>query len=688
MLRAASPFDPLTLASPPSSPPLPTPASTDPALPSVPLHPALHPHTRLPVFDLESSSPLSFTAVEKTALKVQLDRAKGTKVLLRQGRPARLLTVQERARLESDEAKESEWSTASGSTRVGGQEAGDEEASSWATDDERDDAVGALSLTDTSAAKAAAASRTARRGSKASARQSGHRLSSPPTLQSTLRTASTAPSAAPASSTTAVPSGAKTAPPSVASSPTSRLGLLLSRHEPRPVSTSPADPHALPSTRQSNAPSMTWNHQPLAVAFAAKKTVSTSSTPPANAPRAASGRPLAMQRGESALGKCRSFPAAPPPTPATSVNSSSFRLPESPPRPVIPRLPPASSFPLASPSRFLSASRLSSPNVSPPLPPLRTSPIMSAKNLDGLTLQFARRPDMPRKGSMGESWSRMQAERERAKVLSGLRRKLSGTSDSRRKYCQDRGRGDEADVEVTDTEVEELDDEALTPHSLEPSVFASPRSNSATTLSASTFSSPPSPTTPCRPITGSASVSSIHSSTRPTSAALSTALSLPVLPVPPPSPPTLPTLHRRATTEPPPSRRPAPAHQAPKHVDLRQLRQEQHARRLQMQAEADDEDESSSSSSSSSSAQSSGPPATLPASPPSVVADAASQPASPPPRPTTAPPRWARAIAGSGAASSVVTSKTAQVAFTVTAAPVAVDGPNTGSGLRRMLFRS
>ncbi|GAA5862443.1 hypothetical protein JCM3774_002519 [Rhodotorula dairenensis] len=90
----------LLLPSPPSSrpsspvPPPPSPASIPHAAPTL---------GRRAVFELRSSSPLSPSAAEKTLLKVQLERAKQNRVLLRSGKPARPLSQKEWRRLAAEE---------------------------------------------------------------------------------------------------------------------------------------------------------------------------------------------------------------------------------------------------------------------------------------------------------------------------------------------------------------------------------------------------------------------------------------------------------------------------------------------------------------------------------------------------------------------------------------------------------
>ncbi|GAA5910820.1 hypothetical protein JCM6882_003436 [Rhodosporidiobolus microsporus] len=578
----------VTVSAPPSPPPPPSPASPSSFSRPIALPPRFQHHA---VFDLESSSPLSFTGAEKTTLKAQLDRARQMKILIRDGKPARPLTREEQVRLALEEKGEGEWSTTSSGSRAkgeGGRSAaasGTEEGSDWVTDDEKaKDAVEdpATSSSDPQVEARTTSSPIEVRGAAGAPLPSGCVLSapcsaSPPTIFPTPSAAS---------------SPCRTAAPSPSRSPTSRLTTLLSRGNLE----STADPVAVfsppPSTpsgnpfgsRQTTNPGGTWNGQPLAAALAAEKTPLPvpATAAPTHYPPPPSFTPAGRKK---VLAKTKSLPSAPPPSPASSAGSSlrtASNESSSPPRPPIPRLPPSSSFPLATPNRFFSGSRLSSPNVSPPLPPLPSSSIMGVRDPKDLTLHFARRPDMSRKGSMGESFQRFM-------------RGPPVASDGRRRRKSLGPQGTDADVESTDTEVEELEERSGF-DSFEPSVFASPRSNSAASLSSASSSIIRSRSGSGTP-SGSAA-SSVQSSPKLMTTSLSSVFSLPspILPSPPlpPAVTAAPDPSRAVPPRVPPSGVPLQRTKQ-QGVNLKQLRQQQQARRLQLQAEVGESSSSSSS---------------------------------------------------------------------------------------------
>ncbi|BGP13435.1 hypothetical protein JCM10213v2_001355 [Rhodosporidiobolus nylandii] len=658
MLRAASPLPVPPPSSPFSAPPSPTPPPSPSGPSAVFARPPFHPHLRQPVFDLQSSSPVSFDGAEKTRLKAQLDRARANKAVFRDGEPARALTAKERERLKREEAEDGETSTASDETKVGAL-SGCEEASDWVTDDEAKGARGAHPLSPLAAAGEASRRADERPISSGQAEE----ISLPRALPRQRSSSNNAAPLLPGSTTT--PRASRTAPPTPSISPTSRLSVLLARPTAKvPPSTALSSPSPVSfadpwGTRQTTSPALTWNDQPLAAALAAEnaptpRPARPQSTYPFPSDGLAATKPLERSKPKKPLGKARSLPAPPPNSPAGSASSrsmSSFRTGSSasPPPPPVPRLPPSSSFPAAQPNRFLSASRLSSPNASPPLPPLRGSPIMSAKDPKDLTLHFARRPDMPRKASLGGEGY----ERTRTALGLGLRRHGSTSSDGKRRVASGMMRGSDADVELTDTEVEGSDQEVLYPL--------------ATT-------------------TGSAA-SSVQSSPKLTSASLSDAFSLPspVLARAPPLPP--PVMQVAHPHRPPVAAPPSASNVPPKHVDLRQFRQQQQARRMQMQVEAGD-GASSSSSSPAPSDDDRAPPLRV-ASPSKPRREDVRGEVMPPSRPSASPPqpRWATVFAGSRAETSVVTSKAGEQVIFRTSDSAQVPA-GRGGGAKRFFSRS
>ncbi|GAA6036481.1 hypothetical protein JCM8097_003528 [Rhodosporidiobolus ruineniae] len=666
---------------PPSPPPPPSPAGPTP----VPSRPSL----RNPVFDLQSSSPASFTGADKTVLKSQLDRARRTRVLLREGVPARVLTAAEEARVLKEE-REGEWSTASASsgTRVGTDvEQGGVGSEGWVTEEE---GGAAKRESVVEGKKREEADFLPREGMVQAAAGPARRLPVLAAIDASLPSPS--PQGWPANDPLPTPSrgrlspstSARTAPSSRTGSPTSRLTLLLSspraKAPPATPLTSPTTATSLSSpfsSRPTAHPAAARDSQPLTAAVAAADTTPRPSRyqqqamypfPPSAAPTRPSSSALPLKKP---LVRIKTLPAAPPPSPATASPASAAS--ESPPAPPIPRIYGSASFPSPAPNRFLSASRLSSPNVSPPLPPLRSphSPVMSARDPRDLTLNFARRPDVLRKVSYGES----QRGLARAAAGEGVRRRSSTTSDGKRRTAPRSWEGSEADTEVTDTEVEGEEEEVL--EHFEPSVFASPRSNSAASLSSASSTFIRSRAASTAP-TGSAA-SSVQSSPKITSASLSAAFSSPFpSPLLPPAVAPVPGPLRRAATETMIATR-------PKHIDLREFRLQQQARRLEAQAEANDETFSSSSPSSAAEEttarklQPSGLVGGMPSPPPTPT----------PMQPNLPQPRWAKTIAGSGAASLVATKTGESVVFRTMDPRVATPAPAArGAGMKRFFSRS
>ncbi|GAA5826042.1 hypothetical protein JCM11251_000104 [Rhodosporidiobolus azoricus] len=641
----------LPVSAPPSPPPPPSPAFLSPFSRHVALPHRVQHQT---VFDLESSSPLSFTGAEKTTLKAQLERASKTKVLLREGKPARPLTKEEQLRLALEE-QAGDWSTTSSGSRTrGGRSAlasGTEDGSDWLTEDEGEKeqtATGVVVAADDLAPQQGGMSYFPPadvRGGSGALIPSGlvGGLSSSPKHSTVPPSPSTVPSFPP----TLFPSCRTTTAPS--RSPASHLSTLLSRQRFKPTADgtavfpclSPTPPSNPFPSRQTANPGGTWNGGPLAAALAAAEKM------PESAPRPVAQCPLPSNRSPMApvkkkpLSKTKSLPTAPPPSPASSAASplrACSSESSSPPRPPIARLAPSSSFPLAASNRYFFNSRLSSPNVSPPLPPLPSSSIMDTRHAKDLTLHFARRPDMPRKGSMGESFQRF------------MRGAPTG-SDGRRRRESLGPIGTDADVESTDTELEELEEQSGFEH-FEPSVFASPRSNSAASLSSASSTFIHSRSVSATP-SGSAA-SSVHASPKVTTTSLSSVFSLPspillAAPLPPPvvaAPlPSRPLPSQRPSSGIPLQRtRPQPT------VDFKQLRQQQQARRAQLEAEAGESSSPSSAFSATDIVDNSPSPTTRPS-----AYDPAPTAAS---TPSISPshPRWATASPATIAAS-VVTSK-------------------------------
>ncbi|PRQ70303.1 hypothetical protein AAT19DRAFT_11535 [Rhodotorula toruloides] len=557
LVEPARPMVFAAVSRPPSPPPPNSPArSASPSAFSIPFN---GPSRRLlvasrqrAVFDLHSSSPISPTAVEKTILKTQLDRAKSTKVLIRPGAPARALTDEELRTLK----KEEEDSATTSGGGDGPLSPPEEEEGAWV------DEPASLSKAQTTAAS----------------RQLKPTDSTVPTVVagSPLRqvVGFAEPSTSPEQSAASHPASASqteddtvkhpparppfhrshTAPSTPSISPTSYLSTLLSRQPPSatppqldrsPVmgsTTLLAAPSSSLEVRQTVKSSSTWTGDVLATAL---KVVKAPSMPILSASKVERKRPSGVATTK-------------PPSPASSLPSSprSRALGKT-------RSLPSPALPSTSPAKVHQHTpRTIRPSSSvPPLPFALPSTDPSA-----LMLHFARQPDMGRKASLGDGWTRVRMPGDpRSQDDDGARRRAVDTSESE-----------------TETETEDDDDEDS--HfgsksrfnlriSFEGSVFASAGANSAASLTSSASSSlllsrPPSVTHSRKP-----SASPDSSPKLGGSAALTAAFSDPAVVPPAPFPSVIDSFHAldlHAALK---------AQENKPSIDLKQLRREQASRR-------------------------------------------------------------------------------------------------------------
>ncbi|BGP50633.1 hypothetical protein JCM10450v2_006552 [Rhodotorula kratochvilovae] len=501
----ASPFPPPPTSAPPSPPPPPSPASpASPSLLSTPFHPPTRPTHLLrrattlrpgraqghAVFDLESSSPLSPSGAEKTLLLARLERARNTHVLLRSGQPARQLTERELRRLQREEAGES--STASGTACEGG---------GTGTEDGEDiDASTPPSVEALAAAMKNSASLApipvqpmeppAQVAAASSLPAASPRLTAQP-ISLAIRTTITA---------------ARTAPPTPSRSPiTAHFPSLLSR---APTSSTHVDPAQAQATAPASRSTGAGGHQlalKLAEAVAAQQAhahqhaqrqgrparARKSASPSSPATPTAPTLPAAARK--QALGKTRSLPPAPsaPPTPGLGPSAQHARAATFPahslpaPAPVFPP------FRTGAHARSRTASSRLSPSpvaASPSTSPLLL-PVMGAADPSALTLHFARKPDMPRKGSLGESWSRMCLRGERDRTAKGVFGSWSGGAGIAAVGMVRAASGSETEeTEESGAEGDAEDEREVLRDASEASVFASPRSSFASSFLSSTLS--------------------------------------------------------------------------------------------------------------------------------------------------------------------------------------------------------
>jgi len=431
--RSAHPSRPtLPVSAPPSPPPPPSPASLSPSHLSTPLHHQARPTHLLrrattlrppqqprPKFDLESSSPLSPSGADKTLLLARLERAKSTQVLLREGQPARPLTSRELRRLRHEEAGESS-STAGGASGEGEGTTGTEDVDEGSTPVSRASTPSVCARDVPQAAfDVEHVEHVELSAGQVVGEPGGHPSPSvAQSLPSISRSATLVPS------TSSRPS--RTAP----------FPSLLSRRAQSSTHLDPAHAQATPLTSRIS-PSTTFGGHVLALKFAEAAAAqqsrqragpaprrSASPASPATAPGQGPSPSKATAARKQQLGKTRSLPAAAQSAPATpwlgpSAHSRSSTAPMPPPSFVFPPdyRPHARTHTTGTTtsSRASSSSISSSPQSSPLLRPVVTSSVASG-DPSALTLHFARRPDMSRKGSLGESWSRlcMRGEHGRA----------------------------------------------------------------------------------------------------------------------------------------------------------------------------------------------------------------------------------------------------------------------------------
>ncbi|GAA5866224.1 hypothetical protein JCM1840_004047 [Sporobolomyces johnsonii] len=591
MIRAASPFSSITDFSPAPSPPPPSPASTQSPLYQV----GRKPSTKA-TFDVYSTSPASWSASDQTYLKAQLDRARRAKVATKPGVPARLLSTKELERLRKAEAESEETSTTDAMRETGNEEgeAGDDSSSPWMTDPESPATSSPAAARP--AKKVAPAERSAEQVIVAKSGDSPTSLTSLPIKQSIrirgFQVIETSPSvASPPADSSRLPPSAST-PLSPSTSPTSRLSSLLARPTTQLTQT-PAI--ALPPTTSQSALqprkrgiAAAWNTNALATALAAPDSL------PPHQPPVVVRHPYPSHTGvgSSSMKLSRagsgSKPASIAPFPMPSATASSLHITTSVSLNSSQTLP----FPGPFPHRRLltpASSRPTTPNPSPPL-----SPIMSAKDPKQLTLHFARRPGMCRIGSTGDMRrnadpeAQGEPEQQRVETWRGGASPKSpskgGAMKSVHYATPPSSIGRASSMELTDTEPESECEElsldrlgasrafpAVPPQSkrltklrlAETSVFASPRSNSATSLSSASSSRfRHASTSPSKPSITSKDLSAAFSAPSPSLASRS-----PQQPV------------RRAASDP-----------STHHVDMKGLRAQQLARRNQMETEGDSEE--------------------------------------------------------------------------------------------------
>ncbi|GAA5900575.1 hypothetical protein JCM5296_005286 [Sporobolomyces johnsonii] len=563
MIRAASPFSSITDFSPAPSPPPPSPASTQSPLYQV----GRKPSTKA-TFDVYSTSPASWSASDQTYLKAQLDRARRAKVATKPGVPARLLTTKELERLRKAEAESEETTTTTDAMRETGNE--EDESSPWMTDPESP--VTSSPAAARPAKKVAHAERSA---AKVIVAKSGDSPTSLPIKQSIrirgFQVIETSPSvASPPVDSSRLPPSAST-PLSPSTSPISRLSSLLARPTTQLTQT-PAI--ALPPTTSQSALQLRkrgtaapWNTNALVTALAAPDSPPTPRRPPVVV-RHPYPSHAAVGSSSTKLSRAGSGskPAPTAPFPRPSATASSLHITTSVSLNSSQTLPFLGPFPhhrLLTPA----SSRPPTPNPSPPL-----SPIMSAKDPKQLTLHFARRPGMCRIGSTGDMRRNADREAQGEPEQQGVETWRGGASPkspsrggamkSVHYATPPSSNGRASSMELTDTEPES-ECEELSLDRLETSVFASPRSNSATSLS-------------------SASSSRFrHASTSPSKASITSKDLTAAFSAPSPS------LVSRSPQQ--PVRR-AASDPSTHHVDMKGLRAQQLARRNQMESEGDSEE--------------------------------------------------------------------------------------------------
>ncbi|GAA6054358.1 hypothetical protein JCM3770_003334 [Rhodotorula araucariae] len=494
-------FPPPPTSAPPSPPPPPSPASpASPSLLSTPFHPPARPTHLLrrtttlrpgphPVFDLESSSPLSPSGADKTLLLARLERARNTQVLLRSGEPARPLTECELHRLRHEDAEDS--SAASG-TGTGG------ESGTTGTEDVEDGEASpppAVEVREAPTQDSVSLASVLVRAVEPAARvASSASLPSSPRMPLEPR---------PLTVRSTVLRSVRTAPPTPSRSPiTAHFPALLRRAPTSSAHLDPAQAYATAATSRSAGAGGRQLAQRLAEAAAGQHAHQHTHAP---------GRPLRAHKATSptrlptlptpeltppvartqALGKTRSLPLATsaPPTPLLASSSQHARAATFPAHPVPPPSPVFPSHRTEARARSRTAPLRPSPSpvaASPSSSPLLL-PVMGAADPSALTLHFARKPDMPRKGSLGDSWSRMclRGERERttAKGVFGSWT-VCATSGAVRA-----ARGSESEeTEESGAEGDAEEETEVLRGVSETSIFASPRSSFASSYFTSTLS--------------------------------------------------------------------------------------------------------------------------------------------------------------------------------------------------------
>ncbi|KPV74041.1 uncharacterized protein RHOBADRAFT_45338 [Rhodotorula graminis WP1] len=540
----------LPVSAPPSPPPPPSPASLSPSHLSKPFHHQPRPTHLLrrattlrpppqqtrPKFDLESSSPLSPSGADKTLLLARLERAKSTHVLLREGQPARPLTSRELRRLRHEEAGESS-STAGGASGEGGGTTGTEDLEEGSTP---------VSLASTPSVHVL----------DATLEQVEH-VEPVERVQDEVvdpsRELVTLSSAAGGHSLPSISRRDTLVPSSAASRPsrTAPFPSLLSRRAQSSTHLDPAHAQATPLPSRTS-PSTTFGGHVLALKLAEAAAAQQSRQRAGPAPRR-SASPASPAAGpgqgpapssstvarKKQLGKTRSLPAAAQSAPATpwlgpSAGSRSSTAPMPPPSFVFPpdyRPHARAHTATTSSSRASSSSMSSSPQSSPLLRPVVAA---SAGDPSALTLHFARRPDMPRKGSLGESWSRMCLRGEQQGRVSQTAKSVFGSWGSGAAAASMVRGASDAEAEEESGEGEsgaEGDDEEYERsrvNASELSVFASPRSSFASSF----FTSPLSRSRSLSSTQGDDAGTRTPSASAPSSTASPTSSSPPKLPLP------------------------------------------------------------------------------------------------------------------------------------------------------------
>ncbi|BGP26748.1 hypothetical protein Rt10032_c21g6517 [Rhodotorula toruloides] len=595
---------------PPSPPPPNSPASASPSTFSIPFN---RPSRRLlvssrqrAVFDLHSSSPISPTAVEKTILKTQLDRAKSNKVLIRPGAPARALTDEELRTLK----KEEEDSATTSGGGEGPLSPPEEEESAWVDEPASHSKTQPTAIARQLKPTADATVPIVVAGSPLRQVVGFAEPSTSPEQSADSQLSSAETNSDRAKHAHARPPfhRSRTAPSTPSISPTSYLSTLLSRQTPSvtppqldrsPVMGSTTLLEARSSSfdaRQAVRSTSTWTTDVLATALKVVKApsmpiMSTSklerkrpSGVATKPPSPASSSPSSLR--SKALGKTRSLPSpAPPSTSPGKYHHHTTRIIRSPSS--VPPLPFALPSPsLSLPSHLPSSSR--SYTRAPPSPSI--APVMSSTDPSALMLHFARHPDSGRKASLGDGWTRVRMPGDpRSHEDDGGCRRAVDTSETETETETDTGDEDDEDPHFGSKSRFNLR------NSCEGSVFASAGANSAASLTSSASSSlllsrPPSVTHSRKP-----SASPDSSPKLVGSAALAAAFSDPAALPPAPFPSVIDTFVSKdrtaaflAQTLPPPpphSQHALDLHAALKAkeqkpiVDLKQLRREQASRR-------------------------------------------------------------------------------------------------------------